>query len=128
MANPLLFRILAGLPGLLFLVQGLGWLFDPKTAAEGLGMPLLDGIGRSTQIGDLGAFFFSIAAMALLGVITLRATWLYGAAMLLGGAAVMRTLSWALHGAPFTVDFIVIETVLAALFIFVGTRFDAEPV
>jgi len=47
-------RITAALPGVLLAISGVGWLSDPATAAEGLGMPLLEGIGRSTQIGDFG--------------------------------------------------------------------------
>ena len=54
-------RIVAALPGVLFAIQGLNWIIDPSAAAEGLGMPLLEGIGRSTQIGDLAAFFFAMS-------------------------------------------------------------------
>ena len=38
-------------------VMGLRWLVDPSGAAAGIGMPVLDGLARSSQIGDLGAFF-----------------------------------------------------------------------
>ncbi len=126
MEKPMLFRALAILPGLLFLVQGFGWLTNPAVAAEGLGMPLLDGVGRSTQIGDMGSFFMGVGIMITLGVVTLRSTWFYAAALLLGGTAVIRTLAWAVHDAPFTTQFIVIEVVVAALLIFVGTRFEGE--
>ena len=49
-------RILTGLVGLLMAVITLGWLADPSSAAANLGMPLLDGLGRSTQIGDFLRF------------------------------------------------------------------------
>ena len=82
------FRIVAAIPGVLLLVSGVGWLTDPAAAAEGLGMPLLEGIGRSTQIGDFAAFFLAGSAMVLIGAWTVRTGWLLAAALLVGGAAV----------------------------------------
>jgi len=115
-------RILATLPGVLFAAQGLNWIFDPASAAESLGMPLLDGIGRSTQIGDLAAFFFAMSAMILVGVVRLEPRWLRAAALLVGGAAVMRTLAWAIHDAAFATRFIAIEVAIAALLLFSASR------
>lgn len=37
--------------------NGVMFMFDPETATRQLGMPLLEGISRSTQIGDFGSFF-----------------------------------------------------------------------
>ena len=85
---------------LLMIVNGLNFLVDPAAAAEGLGMPLLDGEGRSTQIGDLSAFFLATGTLAAMGTYRGQFHWLYGAALLLGLAAVGRTLSSVLHGAP----------------------------
>ena len=47
-------RIVAGLVGILFFLNGLQWIISPANVAESLGMPLLEGVGLSTQIGDLG--------------------------------------------------------------------------
>ena len=115
-------RIVAAVPGVLFAIQGLNWILDPAAAAEGLGMPLLEGVGRSTQIGDLGTFFFAMSAMILVGVVRLEPRWLRVAAMLVGGAAVMQTLAWAFHGAAFAAQFITIEVVVAALLFFSASR------
>jgi len=52
-------------------------------------------------------------------------TWLRGAAMLLAGAAAMRTLAWAVHGADFATEFIIIETLSGAAFLFIAARFEA---
>ena len=125
MHNPMLYRALAGLVGVLFLLQAMGWLLAPAQAAEGLGMPLLDGVARSTQIGDLGAFFFAFAGMALIGAWTMHATWLYAGALLMAWAAFMRTVAAAAHGADFTPQFIVPEIVVAALLVVCGLRLKA---
>lgn len=108
-------RILVALPGVLFLVNGLQWIFAPANVAESLGMPLLEGTARSTQIGDLGAFFLAGSAMILIGVAKRERTWLLAAVLLIGGAAVVRTLAWALQGAPFAGQFIVPEVVMTAI-------------
>lgn len=117
-------RISVVLPGVLMLVSGLRWLFSPQSAADALGMPLLDGIARSTQIGDLGAFFLATAAMILLGAIQANAQWLYAAAMLLGGAALVRTASWMFHGAAFATQFIVAEVVMTAIVLFCAAKIE----
>jgi hypothetical protein len=65
-------RIVVALTGLLFVLLGIRWLIDPTGSAADLGMPLLEGIGRSTQIGDLGAFFFSGGVMVIMGLLTDR--------------------------------------------------------
>ena len=119
-----LIRFLPLLPGALMLVNGIGFIAQPEQAASSLGMPYLEGMGRSTQVGDFAAFFVSCAAMCGLGVWKRRATWLYGAAMLLGSAAVFRTVSTVLHDAPFATQFIVFEGVFAALLIWCAGRYS----
>ena len=108
-------QLLVGLPGLLFGLQTLGWLTDPAAAAEGLGMPLLDGVGRSTQVGDLTAFFFALTVLILAGAVRRNAVMLGAAALLLGGAAVFRTLAALAHGADLALNFIIIELVITAV-------------
>jgi len=120
-------RIIAAIPGVLMLLSGLGWLFDPPRAAAQLGMKLFDDpIGRSSQIGDFGAFFLATSAMALLGAITQKRHWLQAAAMLLGGAAVMRTLAWLLHDAAFATSLIAAEVVLTAMLLGAASQLPAE--
>ena len=80
-------------------------------------MPLLEGIGRSTQIGDFTALFLGGSAMVFIGAWTVRTEWLQAAALLVGGAAVMRTVAFAVHDAPFPTAFIVTEAVMAAILI-----------
>ena len=119
------FRILPGVLGAFFLLQGLGWLADPAGAAEGLGMPLLEGVARSSQIGDVSGFFLCLGAFALFGALRQRPDFVRCAAFLVGSVAVTRTIAWAAHGAAFTTTFIVIEVVCGALLLFSASKLEA---
>ena len=98
-----------------FLLQGIAWIVVPARAAESLGMPLLDGLGRSTQIGDFAAFFLTAGATMLAGSRAGHARLLLVPAGMLAAAAVVRTLAWLVHGAAFAPAFIPVEVVAAAL-------------
>ena len=118
-------RILVTLLGVFFVLQGIAWLVDPARAAAGLGMPLLDGLARSTQIGDLAAFFLTGGVTIVVGARPGRARLLLVPAGMLGAAAVVRTLAWALHGAEFAAAFIATEVAVAALLLVAVRRLDA---
>lgn len=120
------FRVVTGLVGVFFSLQALQWIFLPEAAAEGLGMPLLDGVGRSTQVGDMTAFFLGVAAMIGIGVLRQRRTWLHAASLLLGGAAVGRTLAWAVHGADFATQFIAAEVIMVGMLLYAASKAPAE--
>lgn len=111
--------------GALFLLQGIAWLVDPVRAAAGLGMPLLDGIARSTQVGDLASFFLVAGATMLLGSRDGRSQLLWVPAALIGGAAVTRTLAWMFQGAAFAFLFIAVEIVVAAILATGARRLDS---
>lgn len=110
-------RVLAGLIGAALLLTGLRWLTDPAAAAENLYMPLLDGAARSTQVGDLTAFFVTGGILALAGVFTRNAALLIAPALLVGLAALFRTLAWLLHGAELTVDLIAVEVAMCVVLV-----------
>ena len=115
-------RVIAGLPGTLFFLNGLQWIISPANVADSLGMPLLEGVGLSTQIGDLGSFFITVGAMTLIGAITTTRHWFYAPSMLLLVAALYRTLSTILYGAPFVMSAIVVEIIVGLFLIFSGSR------
>jgi hypothetical protein len=119
-------RIVTGLLGLFFVLQALQWIVRPEAAATGLGMPLLDGVGRSTQIGDIGALFVTVGVASLLGAARQSPHWLCAGALMLGSAATIRILAWAIHDAAFATPFIAVEIVACALLLFAATRVDAE--
>ncbi len=109
----------------LLLINGIQWLAVPEPTAESFGMTLMDGIGRSTQIGDLAAFFFVAGGMGLAGLLRKDKTMMLTPAALVGGAAVFRTLAWAVHGAAFATPFIVIEIVMLSVFLAARSRLDS---
>ena len=117
-------RVIAGLVGILFFLNGLQWIISPANVAASLGMPLLEGVGLSTQIGDLGSFFITVGAMTLIGAITTTRHWFYAPSMLLLVAALYRTLSTILYGAPFVMSAIVVEISVGLFLIFTGSRIE----
>ena len=61
----MIYRIIAGLIGALMAAPAAGWLLDPETAAGSLGMSYMDGIGRSTLVGEISAFFVFLVVLVL---------------------------------------------------------------
>jgi hypothetical protein len=118
----ILIRVLIALPALLFVYTGLRWAIDPAGAADGLGMTLLEGIGLSSQIGDVGALFLSMGTMMLVGLITANRTWLLAPALMLSLIAVFRVLAWAVHGADLALDMIIVEVIVTGLLLFASSR------
>lgn len=108
-------RLIVTLLGLFFTVQGLGFLLAPQRAVESLGMPLLDGLARSTQLGDFAAFFLVGGLSILYGSRPGNARALLFPAALIGGAALTRTLAWLLQGADFAGMFIAVEVITGLL-------------
>ena len=119
-------RILAGLAALLFVLQGIGWIVSPASVAESLGMELLQGAGASTQIGDLGSFFLVATIMIAIGQLPRRSIWLYPPAMLILGAAVMRTLAAVAGHADFEPGFIVPEVVTSVILVATARKLSAS--
>jgi uncharacterized membrane protein len=119
-------RVIVLLPAILFIGIGMRWLVDPQGAAAALGMPLLDGIGRSSQIGDVGGFFLVTGIMVVLGVITGKRAWFQAPALLLMMIAIFRILAWLLHDAALATSMIAVEVVLAVLFVFASARLTKD--
>ena len=117
-----LLKVVVALPGILFVVTGLRWLVDPASAAAQFGMPLLDGLGRSSQIGDMASFFLTLGMLILIALITAKRVWYYPPIMLLGFAAIARILAWLIHDAAPAVEMIAPEIIIACLLLFASRR------
>ena len=118
-------RILVLVPGVLFLVTGLRWLLAPAAVAPEFGLVLGSGIGLSSQVGDMSAFFLTLAVCILMGLTTQRSIWYYPPIILLSLTAIGRTLAWLLHDAALATDLIVPEMVVA-LILFLVSRYLPE--
>lgn len=116
------YRIIAGLIGTVMTLNSISWIFDPSAAAASLGMPYLEGLARSTQLGDFTAFFVFTAVMCWMGAITKKGHYLQSAGLLLFLAATFRTLAWAVYGAEFATVFIAFELVCALLLALSASR------
>ena len=117
-----LLSVLTALLGVLFVMTGLRWLIDPSNVAGQFGMELSTGIGRSTQIGDLAAFFLTLGLSILLAVVTSKRVWYYPAMMLLSLAACGRLVAWLLYDAAFAADMIFVEVIVTGLLALASRR------
>jgi hypothetical protein len=113
-----LLQFLTALPGILLLSVGTRWVVTPASMAMDLNMPMMDGVARSSQIGDLGALFSSAGLFILIGVVTSKRTWLYAGAIIVAMVATFRSSAWLLHDAelasqPITVALVSLAVVLA---------------
>lgn len=118
--------IVVALTAVLFASIGLRWLVAPEGVAAEFGMTLMQGLGLSSQIGDLGAFFLSLSIFILLALTSGRRMWYYPAIILLGLTAIMRVMAWLFHGASFAVDMIAVEIIVCGILYLGSTRLAAE--
>lgn len=111
------FRGFAGLIGVFFILSGIRWVIDPAGAGATIGLPVLEGLALSTQIGDLGAFFFAGGLLALVGAWKQKTEFYLAPALLVGTAAVFRVLATVVQGADFALPLILSEVVIAGILI-----------
>jgi len=110
-------RILSGLIGILMLLNCLWWILDPTTSANELAMPLLEGLGGNSQIGDFTAFFFTAGLFACIGAYRAEHIWLYTTISLLGSAAIFRSYAVMVHGSKPLMEAIGFEVVMSVILI-----------
>ena len=99
------------------LLNCLLWISDPTTAAKELAMPLLEGLGGNSQIGDFTAFFFTAGLFACIGAYRAEYIWLYTTISLLGSAAIFRSYAVMVHGSEPLMEAIGFEAVMSATLI-----------
>ncbi len=119
-------RVLVLLPAILFLVTGLRWLVAPAGVAPTFGLTLEQGVGLSSQVGDMSAFFLTLASCMLIALISGRRSWYYPAIMLLSITAVGRVLAWLVHDATFALDLIATEVIVSVILLVASRRLPEE--
>jgi len=119
-------KVLVLLPAILFLVTGLRWLVDPAGVAPTFGLTLDEGVGLSSQVGDMSAFFLTLASCMLIALISGRRSWYYPAIMLLSITAVGRVLAWLVHDAALALDLIGPEVIVSIILLVASRRLPEE--
>ena len=67
--------LLVALASLLFVAIGVRWLVDPAGAAPELGLSLSQGLGLSTQIGDISSFFLTLGLCIAIALVSKQGIW-----------------------------------------------------
>jgi uncharacterized membrane protein (GlpM family) len=119
-------RAIVLLCGVLFIVTGLRWLLAPAGVAPEFGLVLSSGVGLSSQIGDMSAFFLTLGVSILMGLTTGRAIWYYPPMILLSLTAVGRILAWLLHDAALATGLIAPEVIVALILLIASRRLATE--
>jgi hypothetical protein len=119
-------RAIVLLFGVLFIVTGLRWLLAPAGVAPEFGLVLSSGVGLSSQIGDMSAFFLTLGVSILMGLTTGRAIWYYPPMILLSLTAVGRILAWLLHDAALATGLIAPEVIVALILLIASRRLATE--
>ena len=112
--------------GVLFIVTGLRWLLAPAGVAPEFGLALSTGVGLSSQIGDMSAFFLTLGVSILMGLTTRRAIWYYPPIILLSLTAVGRILAWLLHDAALAMNLIAPEVIVALILLIASRRLATQ--
>ena len=109
-----------------FLVTGLRWLVAPSGIAPQFGLTLDQGVGLSSQVGDMSAFFLTLATCLLMALISGRRSWYYPAIMLLSFTAIGRIIAWLVHDAALALDLIAPEVVVSIILLVASRRLAKE--
>jgi len=119
-------KLLVLLFGILFLVTGLRWLLAPAGIAPDFGLALGSGIGLSSQVGDMSAFFLTLGVCMLMGLTTQRSVWYYPPIILLSLTAVGRVLAWLIHDAALATQLIAPEVMVSLVLLFASRRLPSR--
>ena len=110
------------LAAIMFLVTGLRWLVAPAGIVPMFGLTLAEGVGLSSQVGDMSAFFLTLASCILIALISGRRCWYYPPIMLLSLTAVGRVLAWLFHDAALALDLIGPEVIVSIILLVASRR------
>jgi uncharacterized membrane protein len=119
-------KLLVLLPAILFMITGVRWLVASAEIAPNFGLSLAEGIGLSSQIGNMSGFFLTLGSCMLIALITERRSWYYPPMMLLAITALGRVVAWLLHDATLAGSQILIEVVVAFILLFASRRLTQD--
>lgn len=114
------------LPAILFVVTGVRWLVAPAGIAPEFGLVLGEGLGLSSQVGDMSGFFLTLGICMLVALVSGRRTWYYPAMLLLFLTAIGRVIAWLIHDAALAPQ-IGVEIVVTVILLVASRRLAREP-
>ena len=115
-------QILVVLAAIGFVVTGVRWLVVPAGVAPMFGLTLADGVGLSSQVGDMSAFFLALGICMLVALVSGRRVWFYPPIILLSLTALGRIIAWLVHDAALAVDLIAPEVIVSVLLLVASRR------
>ena len=89
--------------------------FLPEESANSLGMVLLDGSGRNTQIRDFTSIFASTAIFCFLSIATKQFQWIFSSGIIFSIIAIISIVASQLHEAPITYSSLIAEIIFACI-------------
>ena len=117
--------LLVLLPAILFTATGVRWLVAPAGVAPEFGLVLGEGLGLSSQVGDMSAFFLTLGVCMLTALVSGRRRWYYPPVLLLSLTAIGRVIAWLFHDAALAPQ-IGVELVVALILVFAARRLPRE--
>jgi hypothetical protein len=106
---------LSGILGVVLAIIALRWILSPEDSANSLGMVLLDGAGRNTQIRDFTALFASTSIFCFLSIVTRQYQWIFSSGIVFSLIALINVLASQLHDAPLTYSSLIAEIIFAVM-------------
>jgi len=106
---------LSGILGVVLAIIALRWILSPEDSANSLGMVLLDGAGRNTQIRDFTALFASTSIFCFLSITTRQYQWIFSSGIVFSLIALISVLASQLHDAPLTYSYLIAEIIFAVM-------------
>ena len=106
---------LSGILGVVLAIIALRWILSPEDSANSLGMVLLDGAGRNTQIRDFTALFASTSMFCFLSIVTRQYQWIFSSGIVFSLIALINVLASQLHDAPLTYSSLIAEIIFAVM-------------
>ena len=108
-------NILSGILGLVLTIIAIRWILLPEESANSLGMILLDGSGRNTQIRDFTSIFASTAIFCFLSIATKQFQWIFSSGIIFSIIAIMSIVASQLHEAPISYSSLIAEIIFACI-------------
>ena len=108
-------NILSGILGLVLTIIAIRWIFLPEDSANSLGMVLLEGSGRNTQIRDFTSIFASTAIFCFLSIATKQFQWVFSSGIIFSIIAIISIVASQLHEAPITYSSLIAEIIFTCI-------------